>query len=57
MDLTYFLDRYSEPWILTIGGLLVGILFVRLPSKAGSVFAPLPLISPAVSSVSGFRSG
>ncbi len=27
MNLTYFLERFSEPWILTIGGLTVGVLF------------------------------
>ena len=27
MDLTYFLDRFSEPWILTVGGLMVGVVF------------------------------
>ncbi|WP_346895937.1 YeeE/YedE family protein [uncultured Roseibium sp.] len=27
MNLTYFLDRFSEPWILTFGGLTVGVLF------------------------------
>lgn len=27
MDLTYFLDRISEPWVLTIGGFLAGALF------------------------------
>ncbi len=27
MDLTYFLDRVSEPWLLTFGGLTVGVLF------------------------------
>ncbi|WP_346914083.1 YeeE/YedE family protein [uncultured Roseibium sp.] len=27
MNLTYFLERFSEPWILTVGGLTVGVLF------------------------------
>ncbi|MBN9672562.1 YeeE/YedE family protein [Roseibium aggregatum] len=27
MDLTYLLDRISEPWLLALGGLLVGALF------------------------------
>jgi len=27
MDLTYLLDRISEPWLLTFGGLVVGALF------------------------------
>lgn len=27
MDMTYFLDRYPEPWILAAGGLIVGMLF------------------------------
>ncbi|MBD1544986.1 YeeE/YedE family protein [Roseibium aggregatum] len=27
MDLTFFLDRFSEPWILTAGGLTVGVIF------------------------------
>lgn len=27
MDLTYFLERFSEPWILTAGGLTVGVIF------------------------------
>lgn len=27
MDLTYFLDRFSEPWVLTIGGFFAGALF------------------------------
>lgn len=27
MDLTYFLDRFPEPWILTFGGLAVGVVF------------------------------
>ncbi|MCK7615353.1 YeeE/YedE family protein [Roseibium sediminicola] len=27
MDLTFLLDRVSEPWLLAVGGLLVGVLF------------------------------
>ncbi|WP_422377928.1 YeeE/YedE family protein [Roseibium sp.] len=27
MDLTYLLDRISEPWLLATGGLVVGVLF------------------------------
>ncbi len=27
MDLTFFLDRFSEPWVLAGGGLVVGVMF------------------------------
>ena len=27
MDLTFLLDEISEPWLLAIGGLVVGVLF------------------------------